>query len=195
MTLPPDEAFRYGLDFFGAVVTGVPAAEWRQPTPCVGWCALDVLGHVGTAIAYGTALLLGRNPTWEPADPPGSAVDAEPAAWWSALAGPAREAATGVDLTRQIDSPMGRRSIGDGLSFPAVDLFVHAWDLGRAVGVDVEIPAAAIEFAHRVIDPIPEERARSARVFAQPVPSPAGATASQALLSWTGRDPNWTPPR
>ena len=28
-----------------AVVAGVPAGDWRQPTPCTEWTALQVLQH------------------------------------------------------------------------------------------------------------------------------------------------------
>lgn len=86
---------------------------------------------------------------------------------------------------------MGRRSIGEGLSFPALDLFIHAWDIGKSARIDLELPAEAIEFARTVIGPIPAEQVRNPRVFAAERPAPSGATASQALIAWTGRDPNW----
>lgn len=194
MSWRADEAFLHGLDLFSAVVAQVPAAGWDRSSPCAGWRAIDVLGHVGSGVRFGTALLRGENPAWEPVDPPGAAVGPDPGGWWSALVAPARQAVRGADLSRVVDSPMGRRSIGDGLSFPAVDLFVHAWDLGRSVGIDVEIPAEAVEFAHTVLDPVPDEQKRSPRVFAAAVPAPAGATTAQAFLAWTGRDPAWTAP-
>ena len=65
-----------------------------------------------------------------------------------------------VDLTVVVDSPVGRRTVGDGLSFPALDLFIHAWDVARSVGKDVVIPTEAIEFAHVIFEPIPEEQMR-----------------------------------
>lgn len=194
MSWRPDEAFLQGLDFFSDAVVRLPESAWQQPSPCAGWRALDVLGHVGTAVSFGTALLQGKNPTWDPADPAGAAVVAGPRAWWSALVGPAREAVQNADLTRVMDSPAGRRSIGDGLSFPAVDLFVHAWDLARSADADVEIPTEAIDFAHSFLDPIPDEQKRSPRVFAQQIPVPAGATTSQSFIAWTGRDPAWPTP-
>lgn len=192
MSWRPDEAFLHGLDFFSGVVARVPSSDWRRPSPCSAWRAIDVLGHVGTAVRFGAALLRGESPEWNPLDPPGSEVVSDPGAWWSALVEPARQAVRGADLSQVVDSPTGRRSIGDGMSFPAVDLFVHAWDLGRGAGIDVEIPTEAIEFAHAVIDPIPDEQKRSPHVFAEQVTPPADATASQSFLAWTGRDPAWT---
>ena len=93
-----------------------------------------------------------------------------------------------------VESPVGRRTIGDGLSFPALDLFIHAWDLARTVGKDVMIPAEAIEFAHVIFDPIPSEQMRSPRLFADAVAGPPDATHGEDFIAWTGRDPRWTSP-
>jgi len=74
-----------------------------------------------------------------------------------------------------------------------LDLFVHAWDLSRVVGADVEIPGEVIAFAHAVIDPVPAEQVRSTRVFAPAQAADPDATATQRFLAWTGRDPRWAP--
>lgn len=191
MTLQPDVAFLRGLDFFTSAVRQLSAEDWHRASPCQGWRALDVLGHVGQATQFGTLLLQGAQPTWSPADPPGALVEGSPAAWWDDLAGQARRVVEGVDLSREVDSPAGRRSIGQGLSFPAVDLYIHGWDIARSAGCDVAIPAEVIEFAHAIIDPVPAEQVRTPRVFAAEKPVPADATDSAAFLAWTGRDPAW----
>ncbi len=193
MTMKPDDAFLQGLDFFGAAVRQLGAGDWDRASPCQGWRALDVLGHVGQATRFGTALLQGERPDWSPVDPPGALVDDVPAAWWTGLADQARAAVSGVDLSREMDSPAGRRSVGAGLSFPALDLYVHGWDIARSGGIDLVIPDAAIEFAHSVIDPAPAGQIRSSRLFGPERPAPAGATDSEAFVAWTGRDPAWTP--
>lgn len=193
MTSQPDAVFIDGLDFFTSAVGRLDASDWERPSPCEGWRTLDVLGHVGAAVRFGTLLLMDRQPAWSPVDPPGGAVEGEPAAWWDALVEPARQAVTGADLGKVVDSPMGPRPIGEGLSFPAVDLFVHAWDLARCVGDDMDLPVAIIDFAHAHIDPLPDVAVRSDRVFASAVPVPADASPSQAFIAWTGRDPHWSP--
>jgi uncharacterized protein (TIGR03086 family) len=193
VTSQPDVVFIDGLDFFSGAVDRLRISDWEKPSPCEGWSALDVLGHVGAAVEFGTLLLMDRQPAWSPVNPPGGAVEGDPAAWWGALAGPARRAVTGVDLAKVVDSPMGRRPVGEGLSFPALDLFVHAWDLVRSVGDDVELPVAVIDFARALIDPLPEASVRNDRVFASPAPAPADASRSQAFIAWTGRDPRPLP--
>lgn len=189
MTWTPDVAYLTGIDFFDGIVHRIDAQDWRCPSPCAGWTALDVLGHVGTAIEFGTRLLRGEQPEWHPVDPPGRAVSGDPARWWSAKVEPAKGAVRGVDLTREVDSPTGRRSIGQGLSFPAVDLFVHGWDLARSSGIDVDIPDEAIEFTRQAVDGFPPEQVRSPRVFGAAVESAPDATATERFIAWTGRDP------
>lgn len=138
-----------------------------------------MLGHVGAAVEFGTRLLCGEQPEWHPVDPPGQTVSGDPVSWWSAKVEPAKAAVRDIDLTREVDSPAGRRSIGQGLSFPAVDLFVHGWDLARSSSRDVEIPEEAIEFTHRALDGFPPEQVRSPRVFGAAVELPADPTAGQ----------------
>jgi len=177
-----DLIFLDGLDFFTGAVARLQASDWDRASPCSGWWAVDVLGHVGSAVRFGTKLLQDDSSVWEPVDPPGSAVDGDPGSWWEALVAPAREAVSGVDLSRVVESPMGRRWIGEGLSFPALDLFVHAWDLFRVVDADVEIPVEVIEFGHAVIDPLPAEQVRSPRMFATEVSPPPGAISTQSFI-------------
>jgi uncharacterized protein (TIGR03086 family) len=194
VTLPPDAAFLRGLDFFSSAVHLLTAEDWQRASPCQGWRALDVLGHVGQATRFGTLLLLGAQPAWSPVEPPGAVVEGSPQTWWDDLADQARNAAENVDLSREIDSPAGRRSIGQGLSFPALDLYIHGWDIAKSAGVDLAIPAEAIGFAHVLIDPMPAAQIRKSRIFASEKPAPVGATNSAAFIAWTGRVPDWRAP-
>ena len=193
MITSPDAVFLDGLDAFGDVVAQLAPDDWERPSPCAGWRAIDVLGHVGSAVRFGATLLLHGEAPWKPVDPPGQAVEGDPGAWWESIAPAARQAVAGTDLTRVIDAPRGPRSVADGLSFPALDLFVHAWDLGRCIGLDVAVPAQVIDFGHALIDPLPAGQVRSAAVFADEVPAPPDATAGDACIAWTGRDPRWSP--
>ena len=189
-----DTAFLNGLDFFSLAVTSLQPSDWRRASPCSAWTTLDVLGHVGTAVSFGTSLLVGEPATWAPSDPPGASVVGPPEQWWDAIVAPARQAVADADLARVVTSPQGDRTVGEGLSFPALDLFVHAWDLRRSAGVETEIPIEAIAFAHGVLDSVPAERLRSPRVFSASVVPPANASPTDEFIAWTGRDPLWAPP-
>lgn len=193
MPSSPASVFVEGLAFFSASESLLLDTDWQRASPCSEWTALDVLGHVGTAVGFGTELLRGEQPVWSPSSPPSANVVGDPHIWWDALVPPARQAVAAADLTMVVESPVGRRTVGDGLSFPALDLFIHAWDLAHSVGRDVVIPAEVIEFARAVFGPIPSEQVRSARVFADAVAIPPSSTPSEEFIAWTGRDPRWTP--
>ena len=122
MTWTADTVYLEGLDFLTGVVGQLHELDWARPSPCAGWRAIDVLGHMGAAVDFGTRLLTTGEMQWvPPVDPPGSGVDGDPAAWWAALLPAAKAALGGVDLTRVIETPMGTRTIAEGLSFPAID--------------------------------------------------------------------------
>ncbi|MGB3409808.1 MAG: TIGR03086 family metal-binding protein [Microthrixaceae bacterium] len=185
--------FLNGLEFFGHVVDRVDAEAWDRPSPCDGWTALDVMGHLTTSLGMGLALFAGEQPTWPRADRPADLIEGDPAAMYRELSQRCRTAFEGADLDQEMDTPMGRRTVGDRLAFPAVDLYVHAWDIGRAAGLDVEIPQDVIEFTHSFIDPLPVEAVRGSEersgAFGPEVEAPADATPSEAFIAWTGRSP------
>lgn len=185
-----DEIFSRGLDVFTEVVDAVPAESWGNASPCEGWTALDVLGHLTTAIGMGVSLLNGEQPTWPTFERPADLIDGDPAAAWAAVAVRAHAAIEGADLDLVMDTPMGPRSVADRLAFPAIDLFVHAWDIGQAVGIEVEVPSDVIEFAHGYLDPIPQEKMRGeGGAFGPEVEPASDASATETFVAWTGRRP------
>jgi uncharacterized protein (TIGR03086 family) len=189
MTIPADVVYVNGLEFFGDVITQVPKDGWAEPSPCQGWSARDVLGHVFTTTELGVGILRGEAVKPPTMDSPGDAAPDDPYTAWPEVAANAREAVEHADLTAVIDSPIGKRSVADGLAFPAIDLYVHGWDLARSAGVRVEIPDDVIAFAQQALAPIAEEKMRSAAVFRNAVPVRPEASASDRFLAWTGRDP------
>ena len=185
-----DVIFMRGLDVFGGVVDRVEDGAWSASAPCEGWTALDVLGHLGSAIQFGVAVLQGEAFGWPTVDRPADLVVDEPKAYWAAIAARARSALEGVDLRAEVDTPMGKRTVAEGLAFPAIDLFVHAWDIGRAADIVVEVPDDVIEFSHAYIDPMPSEVVRGPNgAFGPEVEPPDDATPTESFIGWTGRNP------
>jgi hypothetical protein len=62
-----------------------------------------------------------------------------------------------------------------------------ACDLMRSTGATVELPDDIIDFAHEVIDPMPDTVVRNAQALGPPIAVPATATRSQTFIAWTGR--------
>ena len=188
-----DQIFDRGLDVFGDVVGRLEPSDWDRPSPCEGWTALDVLGHLGSAIDFGVAIMRGEQHTWPEAPRPADLVDGDPVGYWRGITERARAALEGADLDMVRETPVGPRTVAEGLAFPAIDLFVHAWDIGRSAGIDVEIPADTIEFAHAYIDPLPVELVRGPRgAFGPEVTVPTDASPTEVFIAWTGRHPRAT---
>jgi uncharacterized protein (TIGR03086 family) len=190
MTVTSGTVFLDGLDFCGQVVDRLGPDDWDRPSPCEEWTALDVLGHLTTSMEMGLSLFAGEQPTWPEADRPGDLVHGEPAAVYADVAARCRAAFEGADLDVEMDTPMGPRTIADRLAFPAIDLYVHAWDMGTAAGLPVEIPDVVVEFTHAYIDPLPDDLVRGPNgAFGPEAEVPGDASLTEQFVAWTGRRP------
>ena len=176
-----------GLDFFTAIITRLGQDDWERPTPCAGWTARDLLGHLATSIGSAIGFMQGRQPTWPATARPGELVDGDPVEFWRGTVVQARDVLRNADLARVMETPLGQ-TVADALAIPVIDLYVHAWDLGAAAGVAVEIPADVIDYAHAYIDPLPDDVVRGeGRAFGPQTRVPAGATPTEQFIAWTGR--------
>ncbi|HWG63371.1 MAG TPA: TIGR03086 family metal-binding protein [Streptosporangiaceae bacterium] len=183
-----------GLDFFTTVMIRLSEDDWERPTPCAGWTARDLLGHLATSIRSGMSIMEGRQPTWPDAARPGDLVEGDPVQFWRGIAVQARDVLRNADLALAMDSPLGR-TVADALAIPVLCPYVHAWDLGATVGIPVEIPADVIDFAHAYVDPLPDEMVRGKdRAFGPQIRVPASATPTERFIAWTGRQPSATGP-
>ena len=82
------DGFVRALDGFEALLAGVAPSRWDAPSPCAGWCAADVAGHVISDLRAVEAYATWRDETdSEEADSaadPRSAAGDDPLAAWRA---------------------------------------------------------------------------------------------------------------
>ncbi|MCZ2857020.1 TIGR03086 family metal-binding protein [Blastococcus sp. VKM Ac-2987] len=114
-----------------ALLDAVPPAGWAGPSPCEGWTAADVVGHlVETQRQFLTThgVDLGEAPD----------VAADPAAAWRAHAQRvARAVSDDAVAAREFDGFFGPTTVGAAFEqFYVWDMVVHRWDVARAVGAD-----------------------------------------------------------
>lgn len=183
-----DEVLVTGLDRFGGVLSRLTPGNGSAQSPCDEWDARAVAGHVLTVLESAVTTLLGGDFDWSSTPDPHEVGGDDPQAAFSAKAEAARAALVDADLSRVMTTPMGEMTIGQRLSFPAMDLHLHAWDLGTALGIPVELEPEIAEFVHRVLDPLPEEMKRSQGVFGPELEPPSDATPTERLMSWAGRE-------
>ena len=89
-----------------------------------------------------------------------------------------------VELSR------GTTPARDYLREMTIDLIVHAWDLGAAIGFAEPLPEQLVT---RIESQVRDWGDMSGSgYFAAPVPVPDDAPTIDRLVAATGRDPNWS---
>jgi uncharacterized protein (TIGR03086 family) len=166
---------------FDAAVTATPSERWAAPSPCEGWTARDVVGHVVgnhrwlvTKARGGEAKPLGEDEN--PADAWREAYEAvlelteDPAAMNMGIEGPAGE--------MPLEEMIGR--------FVSMDVLVHTWDLARAVGGDEQLDHHSVVQSYESMKPL-DDQIRLPGVFGPKLAAPAGADTQTEFLYFLGR--------
>lgn len=144
----------YGFDH---VVRSMPRAAWSSPSPCEGWTARDVLGHVIAVQSYLESLARGIEPTLNPYGMPGELVGSDPLRAWAAARESVLEAVDtpGVlDIT--VQSFRAEETIDNCLAWNVVDTLTHTWDLARAGDLDDHLDDDLVAHATAQAQPVIE---------------------------------------
>ena len=176
-------AARYGR-LAGAVadrIAAVPDGAWGAASPCEGWTARDVVGHL--VDVHGMFLgFVGREIG------PVPAVAEDPAGAFAAASGA---------LQRELDDPERAATAFDGFfgpttlarsvdTFACFDLLVHGWDVARATGGDTTIDPAELPWLRATAEAF-GEGIRSPNVCGPALEPPVGADEQTKLLAYLGR--------
>ena len=168
-------------DAFADVVARVPGERWGSPSPCEGWTARDVVGHV--VDTQGVFLgLVGRDmgDIPEVAEDPASAWDAARSTVLADLADAERAKA-------EFDGYFGRTTFAEAVDrFLCFDLVVHRWDLARTAGLDERIGLDDVRWAHRAAVRFGDSL-RFDGVCGAELSPPDGADEQSRLLAFLGR--------
>ncbi|MFI0369673.1 TIGR03086 family metal-binding protein [Actinomadura sp. 1N219] len=182
------ERFVRALDGFEAVLVAVPPDRWLSPSPCEGWCAIDVAGHVTAGLLVvelrAAGLPLPRDdPDWR------EVAGEDPVASWRAVRARMTAELTPEALARRITLGSGDvMTLSDWLEHSPVELLVHTWDLAQATGqevvFDADLVAAALATAREFAS-----RGRAAGMVGPERVLPDGAGDQERLLALLGRTP------
>ena len=116
------------------VLRRVPAKRWNAPSPCEGWTAREVAGHLIGAIRWGTGLIAGE--IGPPPDTPVRISGDVFTSWRSARRG-LEAVITPETLERRVRWPFGEQTVDRGLGLFSLEVVIHTWDIARAAELDV----------------------------------------------------------
>jgi uncharacterized protein (TIGR03086 family) len=180
------EKYRKAVAGFSAIVDQVPTDKWSAPSPCVGWTARHIVGHVIGGTQMVSAAQTGAGP--DSSDPLAAAGD-DPASSYASARDLALSTLTDEYLAKPVQSPFGEIPLDQlvGMILTS-DVLIHTWDLAKAAGVDVTLDAGLCEAAYTGLVPM-DAMVRADTVFGPKIEPPADADAQTKLLCFTGRQP------
>jgi uncharacterized protein (TIGR03086 family) len=167
---------------FASTIDAVPADRWASPSPCEDWTARDIVAHIIGNLSLFEGLVgrdLGDVPTTD--DDPAAAFAAASQVVSNHLHDPDAAAAS-------FEGAMfGHTTFAEGVDrFVSFDLLIHRWDLARAAGLDVTLPADEVARAWEVASAFGDAM-RGPNAFGPEVPAPEGADDQTRLLAFLGR--------
>jgi uncharacterized protein (TIGR03086 family) len=166
-------------------VDAVPAGSWDNPSPCEGWTARDVVGHLTEWVP---AFL---DSAGGPELSGGPSVHDDPAGAWAALdAGIQALLDDPVASAAEIHHPRaGTHRLDDAVGmFFLGDVLLHTWDLARATGLDDTLDADVVHDMLTGMEPL-DEVIRVGGQYGPRVEVAADADEQTRLIAFTGRHP------
>ena len=163
-------------------VRAVPEEAWDNPSPCEGWTARDVVGHLTE---------------WIPAFfgphgvefPPVPSVEDDPVGAWETVRATIAEALADPTLaTKQVATPFSTQSLAETVDMIVTgDVFTHTWDLARATGQSEALDPDQLQRMIAGVGAMPEEVLRADGMFGPRIDVPADADDQTRFLGYVGR--------
>ena len=167
--------------------------QWQLGTPDAQWTVADLVWHLTGEHRWAGPLLAGLDMDQARAvvaglGPAGADGATRVRAWDLAAARSAGAFGADGALSGSVAITRGPAPAAEYLEEMILDLIVHAWDLGTAIGYPGPLPAGAVgaiyPLARAVVDRTP------AGMFDAPVQVSADAPVIDKLVALTGRHPS-----
>lgn len=181
---PPAERHREIAAQFARLIDGT--ADWSAQSPVAEWRAGDVVDHLTSWLPGFLANCGIEIPAATTGD---RAADfaAQTAAVQALLDDPAT-AKESITIGAMGEQPLAM--VLD--SFYTTDVFLHAWDLAKATGQEIELDTESAASMHAGLSAMGPALQASGQ-FGPPVPVPAEDSPQRRLIGLIGRDPDWQP--
>ena len=167
---------------FSECARAVPDGAWDHPSPCEGWRARDVVGHLTEWIPsfFGS----------QGVDfPPVPSVEDDPVGAWEVVRTTVgRAIADPAVAARPVSTPFSTQSLEETVDMIVTgDVFTHTWDLARATGQPDTLDPDQLQRMIVGIAAIPEEALRADGMFGPRIDVPPDADDQTRFLGYVGR--------
>jgi uncharacterized protein (TIGR03086 family) len=163
-------------------VRAVPADAWNNPSPCEGWTARDIVGHLTEWIPA----FFGSQGVEFPTMP--SAQDDPVGAWETVQSTIANALAEPTMAAKQIETPFSTQSLAETVDMIVTgDVFTHTWDLARATGQSETLDPDQVKRMIAAMGAMPEDVLRVDGMFGPRIDVPAEADDQTRFLAYAGR--------
>jgi uncharacterized protein (TIGR03086 family) len=167
---------------FTDIARAVPVDAWDNPSPCEGWTARDVVGHLtqwvpGFFSAQGVDF------------PPVPSVEDDPVGAWEAVQATIGKALAEPSMAvKPVQTPFSTQSFAETVDMIVTgDVFTHTWDLARATGQDDTLDPEQLQRMMAGMGSIPEEVFRAEGMFGPAIDVPDDADDQTRFLAYVGR--------
>jgi uncharacterized protein (TIGR03086 family) len=184
-----DNLQRYirAIDGFSRVVDGTDTSAWDAPSPCAGWTARHIVGHVVAVQHAIVATIAGEKPPMNPmVDPHRHAGDDPAQAWREAREAAVEATSTPGVLDRVVSTWRGMVTVDEMIGNNVGDTTIHTWDLAKAVGADDTLDPDLVEASLAMLAPVADGM-RGPNVFGEAVIVDEDADPQTRLLGIVGR--------
>lgn len=179
------EQHTFDAQRFASLTEAATAGDWSRPSPVDGWTARDVVGHL---VEWLPGFVSSTGVTLTPVS-----VDDDPVAAWRRRADEVQRVLEDQGEVVYSSPMLGEMPLSAAINqFYTNDIWMHSWDLARALDVEIDLGEERCAAALVGMEPM-EELIRNSGQFGPRVPVPADASAQDRLIGFIGRDPSWRP--
>ena len=176
------------LDALGTTIEKIDLSQLDDSTPCAEFDVRALLNHVIGGNYRFVAIARGE---------PGASVPAGGDFVRDDALGPYRKSAAALSeawadpslLARTVQMPFGDFPGEFALGVHLVEAVVHSWDLACATGQPTDLDPVLCDAAWQRTRDVDDSFRGPGRPFGPAVAPPPGATATERLVSWLGRQP------
>jgi uncharacterized protein (TIGR03086 family) len=180
--LDPAAEHRLIAGRFAEFADAATPEDWDAPCPVPGWTARDVVGHL---IEWLPGFLQRELPALDLTDP---------AAAWRRRSADVQTLIETAGAERVQSRHTGELTVAEAIHrFYTPDIFMHTWDLARALGLEPNLDEARAAELLAESEPY-EEIMRASGQYGPRVSVPDDASVQDKLIAFIGRDPSWRRP-